>query len=367
MDDIESMCYKAEKCDGNSQYQLGLFHLNSYLENDDLLKLYEAYAWLTMAQFFHTDGFEEIASILEIIDERVLTYPNHLLAYGTTHAFIELLASAHKTKISNFIPKPNWIFKLWKWQSTLTTQPLPLTKHGMKNAARINLEAYELTNIPKELFFMDQLSSLYISNNLLNELPDTIGMLKELTYLNCGFNYLSNLPDQVMQLSNLTNIELCYNKFTHIPHQVFELKNLTGLSVFGNPIGRIHNEIEKLTHLERLDLRETYISELPSCLARLKHLKTIILSSKYINEDTKKEISALLPQCDITYDKPWMSETNTIDEMAELINYLKANGEEIPEQLAKLIDKPEDNDTKIKNFSKKLPTYPMYKIFNNLS
>jgi Leucine-rich repeat (LRR) protein len=95
----------------------------------------------------------------------------------------------------------------------------------------LNVSNRELDVLPKEIGSLENLTELNLGNNYLNELPDEIGSLKNLVMLNLTDNHLSELPSTIKNLSKLKLLVIKDNDFTSIPVELYELKNLRILGV----------------------------------------------------------------------------------------------------------------------------------------
>ncbi len=96
-------------------------------------------------------------------------------------------------------------------------------------------------------------TNLFLRDNNLTELPKEIGNLINLTDLFLGSN-LTELPKEIGNLTNLTNLFLGDN-LTELPKEIGNLTNLRGLYVFGCDFTELPKEIENLTNLTALDLK----------------------------------------------------------------------------------------------------------------
>lgn len=131
--------------------------------------------------------------------------------------------------------------------------------------------------IPPEVFEMEHLVELNLSNNQLTDIPDSIANLRNLTHLILSNNNLTSLPKSIARLKNLTSLHLSHNRIRTLPPSITQLKNLNGLWLSNNPcellsechmLGRLHN----LTHL---DLGNCNLREVPEFIGQLKNLRLL--------------------------------------------------------------------------------------------
>ncbi|NEQ39708.1 MAG: hypothetical protein F6K40_27040 [Okeania sp. SIO3I5] len=113
----------------------------------------------------------------------------------------------------------------------------------------------ELTEIPTEVWELEQLEVLNLTYNQLTTIPESITKLTNLTELSLTYNQLTTIPESITKLTNLTELSLSYNQLTTIPESITKLTNLTELSLSYNQLTTIPESITKLTNLTELSLR----------------------------------------------------------------------------------------------------------------
>ncbi len=194
------------------------------------------------------------------------------------------------------------------------------------NLIKLDLSGRGISEIPKEIYELNQIKILSLDRNDIWEIPDDIKKLTSLEVLDLSHNQLVIIPKVLDELPNLKFIETVGNPvkgsgimpkvvsltkeveeriqavkskrkdvlnlagcgLTVIPKEVFELKNLKSL-ILGksyeanenvkhrNFITDIPEAIQQLTSLEILDLSGNALSNLPHYLEKLTSLKTLIL------------------------------------------------------------------------------------------
>ncbi len=100
----------------------------------------------------------------------------------------------------------------------------------------LNLRKKGLTSLPHELFQLEQLTVLALSDLQLTSLPPDIAKLKNLIVLYLHQHQLTALPPELFQLTNLRELVLWNNQITVLPPEICQLAELTALSLSGNPV-----------------------------------------------------------------------------------------------------------------------------------
>ena len=138
--------------------------------------------------------------------------------------------------------------------------------------------SHRLNGIPVEVFELEQLEILDLSNNQLTTLPEAITRLTNLTRLYLSNNQLTTLPEAITRLTNLTGLDLSNNQLTTLPEAITRLTNLTELDLSDNQLTTLPEAITKLTNLTELDLIFNQLKTLPEAIARLTNLTELYLS-----------------------------------------------------------------------------------------
>jgi internalin A len=163
------------------------------------------------------------------------------------------------------------------------------------NRKELNLSAQGLTEIPREVFQLQNLTQLFLFNNQIVEIPDVIAQLQNLTSLSLFNNQIVEIPDAIAQLQNLTKLDLRNNRIVKIPDAIAQLQNLTSLDISCNQIVEIPDVIAQLQNLTKLDLHNNRIVEIPDTIERLQNLKMLDLSRNQIVKipDTIENLQSL--------------------------------------------------------------------------
>lgn len=83
-------------------------------------------------------------------------------------------------------------------------------------------------------FRCTNLQELILTENFLTELPKSMGNLKELTVLNVDRNSLGEIPLEIGNMTLLGVLSLRDNKLTRLPNELGNCKSLHVLDVSGN-------------------------------------------------------------------------------------------------------------------------------------
>jgi len=157
-----------------------------------------------------------------------------------------------------------------------------------------------LTYIPDEVFKLENLEILCLSNNRIHEIPTNIHKLKKLKMLYLDNNNITNIPMEIFnilslevlilsenniheiplgitQLVNLKQIWLYKNKISILPVELASLKKLTGLYMNDNNISHIPREYGMLTNMEALVFDKNLICDIPYELISCSKLKMLYL------------------------------------------------------------------------------------------
>lgn len=147
----------------------------------------------------------------------------------------------------------------------------------------LELSDLELTEIPKEVFELDNLKILRLRKNKIKFIPDDIEKLASLTELNLIDNEIETLPQGLFKLQNLQILHLRKNEISEIPKEIENLKNLIHLNLGDNQIKELPIEIGKLNNMITLFLKNNEITTLPRSLKDMNCLKELIISENPIS------------------------------------------------------------------------------------
>ena len=146
----------------------------------------------------------------------------------------------------------------------------------------LDLSWQGLTEIPREVFQLKNLTWLNLSHNQIVKIPDEIAQLQTLITLHLGSNQIVKIPDAIAQLQTLTQLFLWNNQIVKIPDEIARLQNLKRLYLSGNQILEIPDSITQLQNLTELALSSNKIVKIPDEIARLQNLTRLDLSNNKI-------------------------------------------------------------------------------------
>ena len=173
---------------------------------------------------------------------------------------------SHEALITIILENPD-VHYLNLERNQLTNIPKEIVQ--LTNLTYLNLGGNQLTNIPKEIVQLTNLTALYLHSNQLGSLPKEIGQLTNLTELHLHSNQLRSLPKEIGQLTNLTSLNLSDNQLTSLPKEIGQLTNLTSLNLSDNQLTSLPKEIGQLTNLTELGLDWNLLTNLPKKISNL--------------------------------------------------------------------------------------------------
>lgn len=160
----------------------------------------------------------------------------------------------------------------------------------------LNISDTSLQHLPDELSNLTNLQTLLLYGNHVKTIPDIISALQKLKVLDISRNKLECIPRGIADLSclmtlNLSNnalmqfpslknsgtlvvIDLSCNKLTEFPDICYEKNShLAEINLKNNLIELIPHEIVLLASLKHLNLITNKIGKIPKCLANVSKLK----------------------------------------------------------------------------------------------
>jgi Leucine-rich repeat (LRR) protein len=134
-----------------------------------------------------------------------------------------------------------------------------------------------LRYFPKELGELNNLGSLWLTENKLTSIPSELGKLTNLYELNLSNNYLTSLPSEIGNLHNLYRLYLTHNHISIIPNELGNLTKLEILELSYNKLISVPLEFRKLIELKHLHISNNELITLPSELSQLTELRSLNL------------------------------------------------------------------------------------------
>ncbi|EQC42208.1 hypothetical protein SDRG_01046 [Saprolegnia diclina VS20] len=171
----------------------------------------------------------------------------------------------------------------------ITKKSVQATKIERAKATGIlSLHGCKLKRIPDDVFAIEKLNTLDLSNNELVEIPAAIGQLINLKTLKLDSNQLASLPD-LSALTKLTNLVLDNNKLASL--QALP-PALIKLSARNNQLSGLPPSLCSLAHLEVVDVSQNQIASIPSAIASCLSLKELTLDDNRLSQ-----LPTALSQC----------------------------------------------------------------------
>ncbi|HRK83921.1 MAG TPA: COR domain-containing protein [Saprospiraceae bacterium] len=156
-------------------------------------------------------------------------------------------------------------------------QEIPSEVFGLEHLQTLDLSENNIAAIPPQIAQLKNLKTLVLRKNNISSLPEEIGELSNLSHLILGYNYLNDLPKSFARLQKLRELHLTSNLFTEIPDPIFELRELKVLWLTFNEIKEISGKISQLANLKTLYLKGNQLQEVPESLVRLEQLESVFL------------------------------------------------------------------------------------------
>lgn len=176
----------------------------------------------------------------------------------------------------------------------------------LKMLERLDLSDNWFTKLPRGFSKLSELHTLDLSRNLIgvdmgmNEALEELGKISNLHTLDLGFNQLNEF-NMHANWGALESLNLEQNKISELVviGPTYKLKNL---NLQGNEeLAQLPAGIGSFTKLESLDLSNTAIRELPSTVQYLTELKFLDLRNTRIPIDSEEAIRKMLPQAEILF------------------------------------------------------------------
>jgi len=156
----------------------------------------------------------------------------------------------------------------------LGLKEIPKEIFKIKSLHSLFLPSNHIKTVPKEIAELD-LSELYLDDNQFTDFPIHVIQLKKLHSLNLSENFLTSLPDNIIDLTNLFELNLSDNNFSEFPRQLTHLPNIRTISlgnIFNitkplekglNRISVVPDEIINCENLHQLNLPSLDIENIP--------------------------------------------------------------------------------------------------------
>uniref|UniRef100_V9IBX9 Leucine-rich repeat-containing protein 40 n=1 Tax=Apis cerana TaxID=7461 RepID=V9IBX9_APICE len=134
----------------------------------------------------------------------------------------------------------------------------------------LDLSCNSLKAIDSKVECLTELTTLYLHNNLLENLPVEIGNLKKLEILNLSNNKLEKLPHEFYKLTELRQLSLKNNNIKQLDPAFGDFIMLTYLDLSYNNLTELPIGMGYLVRLISLDLNHNMLKELPLDLTNMR-------------------------------------------------------------------------------------------------
>ncbi len=172
---------------------------------------------------------------------------------------------------------------------TLDPKVLDTALEHAKNpevVTKLDLANSDLTNF-KEIARFTELKALNLRANQLTQIPEEIFTLQNLRDITLTDNLISRVPQSIKKLKNLESLALNSNKFAAFPHEILELPNLKILYLSDNKLRELPPQIGRLKLLEKLIIAENQLQNLPLELLELPLREVNAEKNEFVYLDPK--------------------------------------------------------------------------------
>lgn len=170
---------------------------------------------------------------------------------------------------------------------------LPEELGQLLNLKTLDLHRNSIEKLPASIGCLKELKNLDVSGNELQLLPAELGELTLLQTINVNCNKLTEMPS-VASLKNLSRFDVSHNQLSELPDGIYELEHLAEIHASNNQITTIDANVSKLTSLKVLSLNVNKIELIPSELSECHKLKELYLQDNLIKDN---RLVKLLKQC----------------------------------------------------------------------
>ncbi len=160
----------------------------------------------------------------------------------------------------------------------------------------------KIDSIPAEIAYLNRLKTLKISStNDTLFLPETLHylkFLKELTIENC---ILDSLPYEVFNVENLQFLNLTNTQIQALPSNLKKMQKLEVLILDANKLNDLPYQIYCIKKLRFLSVKNNFLKKIPASVSQLINLTVLDVTGNNFSKEYIEELKALLPGCEIRF------------------------------------------------------------------
>lgn len=173
------------------------------------------------------------------------------------------------------------------------------------NLTHLELSHTKIDSIPAGIAYLPKLKTIkFTDTDDTLKLPTTLRYLKKLEDIQIENCVMDSFPRQLFRVSSLKFLYLSKTN-THVLSTHFErLPNLEVFILEDQPITSLPNTIYLARNLRLLSIRNTKITKLPVTISQMENLALLDVRGCGMSKEYVDELKALLPGCDIKFDKP---------------------------------------------------------------
>lgn len=175
---------------------------------------------------------------------------------------------------------------------------------GLTKLTFLDLSRNQIEYVPKSISLLQNLESLILNNNAIkyvhpeasvltnlkvldiseNQIPSLpFDKMENLTSLNIADNKIEEISPGMLQSKYLSNLDISKNKISLFPESISAAVDLKHLNISSNRIQLIPSDVFMLTELINLNIRDNVIQQLNHLVGNLVKLKTLDLGKNQMN------------------------------------------------------------------------------------
>ncbi|OJJ20911.1 hypothetical protein BKI52_10040 [marine bacterium AO1-C] len=215
--------------------------------------------------------------------------------------FIELNLYDNPYRIPSSLGEIQYLTAL-EIQGKSQLHSFPISCKNLQNLKLLSVlvsKSVHFDSLARVIYTIPQLERVRFENCKKFEISDgsltLLGRMRSLKSLTLRGCHLTELPKDISSLVNLTLLSFVDNHLKTIPRDIGKLKQLFGLSLSSNQLAQLPREIGDLSSLNILILSDNQLTTLPKEIAKLKQLKNLMLGGNPISEQEKTRLKKLLP------------------------------------------------------------------------